>query len=265
MKESDPKKFFIGWAPDWNEGWEGFHRNVVRLIGILVIGFSAMMVFLQPSYKDSSFDFPNLSQVAGILFKHPVPHIVAEDEAYLLTGFGKFGASDDIRVVEEEYGINTEGMAVEISGTRINYDNHTLYELTLGKASLEIQAGIDTVAQNMVHSVGDSVFITGEIIDPKCFFGAMNPANGKIHRSCAIRCLSGGIPAVFAASHEQAPTTYYIITDKEGNSVNQWLIPYVGEPVSIRGLARDFHNWKWIMIDPEKHPVKPLVYEPRDI
>jgi hypothetical protein len=36
--------------------------------------------------------------------------------------------------------------------------------------------------------------LTGELVDTKCFFGAMRPATGKIHRGCAVRCLSGGVP-----------------------------------------------------------------------
>lgn len=38
-----------------------------------------------------------------------------------------------------------------------------------------------------------------EIIDPKCYFGVI-PGKGKIHRSCAIRCISDGIPPVLATT-----------------------------------------------------------------
>jgi len=36
--------------------------------------------------------------------------------------------------------------------------------------------------------------LVGEIVDSKCYFGNMNPGNGKVHRDCAVRCMSGGIP-----------------------------------------------------------------------
>jgi hypothetical protein len=31
------------------------------------------------------------------------------------------------------------------------------------------------------------VQLTGEIVDSKCYFGVMNPGNGKVHRDCAVR------------------------------------------------------------------------------
>jgi hypothetical protein len=41
--------------------------------------------------------------------------------------------------------------------------------------------------------LGEGRFV-GELVDSKCFFGVMRPATGKVHRACAIRCLSGGVP-----------------------------------------------------------------------
>jgi hypothetical protein len=40
--------------------------------------------------------------------------------------------------------------------------------------------------------------VTGEIVDSKCFLGVMNPGERTVHRDCAIRCLSGGVPPMLA-------------------------------------------------------------------
>jgi len=42
------------------------------------------------------------------------------------------------------------------------------------------------------HSV--SGVFTGELVDTKCWSGVMPPATGTVHRACAIRCLSSGVP-----------------------------------------------------------------------
>jgi len=38
------------------------------------------------------------------------------------------------------------------------------------------------------------VELEGELVDTKCWLGVMRPATGKVHRACAARCLSGGVP-----------------------------------------------------------------------
>jgi hypothetical protein len=44
-----------------------------------------------------------------------------------------------------------------------------------------------------IVSLGTAAFV-GELVDTRCFLGVMRPATGKVHRGCAIRCLSGGAP-----------------------------------------------------------------------
>jgi hypothetical protein len=74
------------------------------------------------------------------------------------------------------------------------------------------------------------VQLTGEIVDSKCYFGVMNPGNGKVHRDCAARCISGGIPPAL------------LVRDAEGRSDtvllakwNRELLKHIAEPVTLRG------------------------------
>jgi hypothetical protein len=62
----------------------------------------------------------------------------------------------------------------------------------------------------------------------------MNPGNGKVHRDCAVRCLSGGLPpALLVRDASGAPRTVLI-----GNWRRE-LLDHVAEPVVLRGrLAR---------------------------
>jgi hypothetical protein len=72
--------------------------------------------------------------------------------------------------------------------------------------------------------------LTGEIVDSKCYFGVMNPGAGKVHRDCAVRCISGVIPPAF------------LVQDSSGNTITlllaNWkreLLEHIAEPVTIRG------------------------------
>lgn len=81
--------------------------------------------------------------------------------------------------------------------------------------------------------------LRGQIIDPKCHFGAMKPGEGKVHRACAVRCISGGIPPVLAVRERSASAgerlVYYILTDLAGEPVNHAVLDFVAEPVEITG------------------------------
>ena len=62
--------------------------------------------------------------------------------------------------------------------------------------------------------------LAGEIIDPKCYFGAMKPGEGKIHKACATLCLRGGIPPMFMTTDEQGRHVYYLLTKPDGRGSN---------------------------------------------
>jgi hypothetical protein len=36
----------------------------------------------------------------------------------------------------------------------------------------------------------------GEVVDAKCYLGAMKPGDGKSHKACATLCVTNGIPAM---------------------------------------------------------------------
>ena len=77
----------------------------------------------------------------------------------------------------------------------------------------------------------------------------MKPGFGKIHRSCAVRCISGGVPPVFLTSNEQGESLYYIITDRQGNPINKDILPYVGKPSKISGQLEQIEDWLVLKTD----------------
>jgi hypothetical protein len=90
--------------------------------------------------------------------------------------------------------------------------------------------------------------LTGEIIDPKCYLGAMNPGEGKPHRSCAIRCISGGIMPVLTWTDNTGKKYYAALTGKNGKSINNEILFAVAEPVKVKGKLYKVDNWYWMEI-----------------
>ena len=72
--------------------------------------------------------------------------------------------------------------------------------------------------------------LTGEIVDSKCYFGVMNPGNGKVHRDCAVRCISGGIPPAFLVRDANGQTVTLLLANWKPELLN-----HIAEPITIRG------------------------------
>jgi hypothetical protein len=96
--------------------------------------------------------------------------------------------------------------------------------------------------------------LTGEILDPKCYFGVMKPGYGKPHRDCAIRCIAGGISPVFRTRSESGETNYYLILDEEGNKMNDALKDFVAEPVSLTARVVQYDDW--IILYTDKNSIR---------
>jgi hypothetical protein len=85
----------------------------------------------------------------------------------------------------------------------------------------------------------EEVTLHGEIIDPKCYLGAMKPGGGKTHKGCAALCLRGGVPPMLV-TRTGGREVYCLLVTAEGGLADEEAIPYVGDAVSIRGrLERD--------------------------
>ena len=65
----------------------------------------------------------------------------------------------------------------------------------------------------------------------------MNPGAGKVHRACATRCISGGVPPILAVRAEGGGGDFHhiLLVGERGQAVNQEILPFVAEPVEITG------------------------------
>ena len=111
---------------------------------------------------------------------------------YLLDAPGKHGADDLVATFD--------GKQVRLQGQLIYREGGTMVEIAPG--SIAVIDATPTVPAT-TRDLG-TVTLTGEIVDSKCYLGVMNPGQGKVHRDCAGRCLSGGIPPIFVTTDGQA-------------------------------------------------------------
>ncbi|MEO0549394.1 MAG: hypothetical protein AAFZ91_05690 [Pseudomonadota bacterium] len=93
-----------------------------------------------------------------------------------------------------------------------------------------------TAALPELETLGQ-VTLQGEILDSKCWFGAMSPNQGKVHKACASLCIRGGIPPAFYVQDRQDQKALMIMTDG-GLAHSRDLLEFVADPVEITGTLQ---------------------------
>jgi hypothetical protein len=71
----------------------------------------------------------------------------------------------------------------------------------------------------------------------------MNPGNGKVHRDCAVRCLSGGIPSVFATNDFNGSPAVLLLTGPNQKRLPRGaFLDRVAQPIQIHGRVMQIGN-----------------------
>ncbi len=212
-------EFYVGYLPIPG-GLRKFVRAVVATLGVTVAAIAILLVLTQRPFAAATFEFHDYSDFQGVLLTKPYPALaIPGGIPWLLVGPGKHGIAPPV----------PQGRTVRFRGERIyRADDHMIETLP---ESWEDAGPGRAPADEMVLG---TVQLTGEIVDSKCFFGVMNPGNGKVHRDCAARCISGGIPPAFLVRDAAGRTKTLLLANWRRE-----FLDHIAEPVTIRGrLAR---------------------------
>jgi hypothetical protein len=230
---SDPREdFFIGWGPTPRA-----HRRFLLLasLGLLALagGAGAIVASEQMAPGNGRWNIDERDW-SGFLAREPYPVLRTRAldgrprSAYLVSSI-KHG-------VQRRLGGLSEGSVV-VRGSLIARGRNAMIAVTDGDAWIREapQGDVDGLTDWPVQDLGEVAY-AGEILDSKCWFGAMQPGQGKPHKACAALCIRGGLPPVFCAdglcgSGESAP----LLTDADGRAHGAELIPLVADPVLVRG------------------------------
>jgi len=252
-------EFYVGYEPSMPAAIAARSRSVVAGLFVLAVALPLAAVALQEPFPASRFEFGEQRVLEGRLVTRPVPALrieVGRDAAGTvrhrllpLVAAGKFGAEDTVAAANA-VGDDLGERRVRIRGTLIFHDGRALLEVTDGASAFEAVSG-DVPPAPEATAFGRTV-LRGEIVDSKCYFGVMKPGSGKPHRSCAVRCLSGGIPPVLMMRDAEGRAAYAVLVGAEGEPVGRELLDFVAEPVEVRGELRQLDDWWFLAIDPEE-------------
>jgi hypothetical protein len=242
MQDDD---FFIGYRPTMPEQSRRALRAFVGACAVFVVGVGTLLASLMNRPAAAEWDFGAPTSHHGLLLVRPYPVLIKRDEhgavvSALLVAAGKHGAAEMLAPFD--------GQSVEVIGTVLRRDRRLMIEIADAKHVLADRA--DPPEAPPAEDLGQ-VTLAGQIVDPKCYMGAMKPGEGKIHRACAVRCISGGIPPVLVSPGPAGPE-YYILTGQHGQAVNRAVLDYVADSVEISGRLIRRADLQYLEIDPDQ-------------
>src|SRR6266436_1982494 len=223
--------FYVGYLPKAPTALARFVRRVIILLGLLAVTAALLLVVGQMPFANSAFEYGKMRSFEGVVVTQPFPTLLVarpgeigqQDKysRYLLVAPGKHGADDLVATFD--------GKQVRLQGQLIYREGGTMVEIAPGSITVVDATPVD---QETIRDLG-AVTVTGEIVDSKCYLGVMNPGQGKVHRDCAARCLSGGIPPIFvtADEHEQ-----FLLVGLDGRALGRDVLrEFIAEPIQIQG------------------------------
>ena len=246
-------EFYVGYLPKAPVGIARRIRALVVFLLVFVALLAIVFARVQRTFAPAVFEFGKVGTFGGTIEKGPYPTLIVagdgskepEFSRYLLVAEGKHGADAQVAAFA--------GKTVQLRGTRIYRDNQTMIELVSNSISV---VGDSKQPAQPTKELG-TFELTGEIVDSKCYLGVMNPGNGKVHRDCAVRCLSGGIPPIFASNDfNGVPTIFLLIGTNQSPLPKEAFLARVAQPVRIRG--RVLQSGNALSLETEASSITPL-------
>ncbi len=214
-------EFYVGYQPRAPKQLRWFLFRAAAGLAVLAASAATLLVFGQAPFAASRFEFLQYRDYRGRIEAAPYPRLIAGGAPYLLVVPGKHGAGEAVRGFDLR--------EVRLSASLIERGGDRMLEVVPGS----IRDAGPAAAPGAPVDLGE-VALTGEIADSKCYLGVMNPGEGKVHRDCAVRCISGGIPPALLVRDRSGIIRPVLLAGVAARD----LLDFVAEPVRVRGRLR---------------------------
>jgi hypothetical protein len=228
--------FFIGWA-GLPRALYGFIAAFVAVIAVAGVAFATLVLTALPPRETGSWDSGDFE---GTLVTKPYALV-------RVPATGNAPAHSVLLVDEWKFGVSLgpefhDGEAIHVQGYALRRGEVTVLQI----AAAPQPAAHSVPAAPALRDGGEQT-LSGEIVDSKCWAGAMNPGEGKAHRGCGSLCLLGNIPALFIGRGAPGAAPWYVLADADGNPLDEAIRAHVGELQTLKGHvldAADLHEFR---------------------
>ncbi|MBX3390874.1 MAG: hypothetical protein KF691_15605 [Phycisphaeraceae bacterium] len=228
---TNDQPFYVGYLPV-PAPLRTFFKVIAPLLvaGVIAVGLVAARTQRDPG--PARWNDGVAQQFRGFIVRTPYPALLVQSESsggppsvFLLVEMGKHGAARELP---------PDGSAVNISGWKLDRDGRQMIELEPGSDALKPESATKSINLARPTRLG-TVTITGEIVDSKCYLGAMKPGEGKTHKACATLCIRGGVPPVLVTRDAQTRFEHVLLCSDTGDPLGPEFWPFVADPVSVTG------------------------------
>ncbi len=222
-----PGDFYVGYRP-----LPARHKLAAAVAAVLIVfGLGALAGVITSSQRDPGATVllaDGERDWAGVLYVQPFPMLVDDEgETYLLASLVKSGVADRVAGFDRQR-VALRGFGQQRGSRRV----------------IQMSDGQEAIAAEQTTSLSDplpivsgrEIEVVGEILDSKCYTGAMKPGDGKAHKSCAILCLQGGIAAIVGSPDLTGRDELPLLRVAGSNALGPEMLELVGETVRIRGV-----------------------------
>ncbi|MFK7790567.1 MAG: hypothetical protein AB8C95_13880 [Phycisphaeraceae bacterium] len=247
-EQTDHDPFYVGYLP--------LPRAIKRFIvpwlvgnAVLAIGIAVVVAQQHREPGDGVWDTGKSVEVKGWLELDPYPILHGQDgKIYLPVEIGKVGSQERLNSYESGEAIIT-GFVIERDGRCVleiddSVESPVFQEIVLGTPSANLsREELEKLNRKYLRSVRGirdqqdlgTHTLRGEIVDPKCYLGVMQPGDGKTHKVCATLCIKGGIPPMLLVRDGKGTTAAYLLTDAAGKAFPESHHEYIADPIEITG------------------------------
>lgn len=219
-------EFFVGYLP----APPRLRRFLLAASGVVLLvlaGAAALIAARQRDPGDAVWNLSQRTSFEGVVYERPYPMLRmrgpgGEPATVLLVSPGKVGATEPVA--------GLDGQHVRASGSLLHRPLRSMIELDSRPEPID---GSEPQVAFSTPSAATEVTLRGEIIDPKCFLGAMKPGEGKTHKACATLCIRGGIPPVLLTFDSAGKPVDYLIVVEDIESIAPW----IGDQIELRGTV----------------------------
>lgn len=233
-------------------------RALVGFVAVLVgavLGASVVLALAlataQGDWRDAGFQWGEGYQtLTGVMKLEPYPVLYLPPDAEYpqgravpLSGQGKRGVREKAAALD--------GRPVDAGGFLLRAGDRDMLQVG-GEVDLRpardpaVLAGF---AGPAALAVGPRT-LRGEIVDAKCYLGAMRPGEGKTHKLCANLCLIGGIPPLFVVYRDDGPPELLLLADPGGGAVTDALLDDTARYVEMSGIVERRADLLVFRVDP---------------
>lgn len=206
----------------------------IGAFGGLLLGSAVGAALGQRDPGTGVWDLSATETISGMIVAEPYPMLLPDDGSagIILVGVGKVGPPDDVTSIV--------GMNASVTGYPLERHGMRMLEVQ----SAERMDGASNAPHPVARALGDYE-ITGEILDSKCYLGAMKPGDGLGHRACANLCIRGGIPPMLWWQDEDGVDRYALVIGPDGQPMPKRYLETVGMNAVLRGKMQARDGWLW--------------------